>query len=233
MREPRDATKTDVKTTKPTASTTSFPLILDVDDFKGDFSFDALFGNLVNNLLSSFKLEDLEAEGADSQPNVNKFSQATNPLFPEVEKLLSLFKDSSKELIELRKQIDGRLHNLVGKRKSALLVCDHNKEETKRLPTPGTSFTSPLPPSQLLGKVKDFLGVMSEANKRLEHDAKDHPEKYDIEGLTGKESKVIEMDLMLGVADLHTPEAVDAAESAIFGWQPVISLPADGSESDS
>ncbi|CAJ2663257.1 unnamed protein product [Trifolium pratense] len=112
MREPRDATKTDVKTTKPAASTTSFPLILDVDDFKGDFSFDALFGNLVNDLLPSFKLEDLEAEGADSQPNVNKFSQATNPLFPEVEKLLSLFKDSSKELIELRKQIDGRLHNL-------------------------------------------------------------------------------------------------------------------------
>ncbi|XP_045787802.1 exocyst complex component SEC10b-like [Trifolium pratense] len=112
MREPRDATKTDVKTTKPATSTTSFPLILDVDDFKGDFSFDALFGNLVNDLLPSFKLEDLEAEGADSQPNVNKFSQATNPLFPEVEKLLSLFKDSSKELIELRKQIDGRLHNL-------------------------------------------------------------------------------------------------------------------------
>ncbi|MCH86647.1 hypothetical protein A2U01_0007506, partial [Trifolium medium] len=84
-----------------------------------------------------------------------------------------------------------------------------------------------------LGKVKDFLGVMSEANKRLERDAKDHPEKYDIEGLTGKESKVIEMDLMLGVADLHTPEAVAAAESAISGCQPVISLPADGSESDS
>ncbi|CAJ2674857.1 unnamed protein product [Trifolium pratense] len=120
---------------------------------------------------------------------------------------------------------------------SALLVCDNNTKETnsqtKRLPTPRTSFTSPLPPSQFLGKVKDFLGVMSEANKRLEHDAKDHPEKYDIEGLTGKESKVIEMDLMLGVADLHTPEAVAAAESAISGCQPVISLPADGSESDS
>jgi hypothetical protein len=38
---------------------------------------------------------------------------------------------------------------------------------------------------------------------------------------------------MLGVADLHTPEAVAAAESAICGCQPVISLPADGSESDS
>lgn len=38
---------------------------------------------------------------------------------------------------------------------------------------------------------------------------------------------------MLGVADLHTPEAVAAAESAISSSQPVISLPADGSEKDS
>jgi hypothetical protein len=64
---------------------------------------------LVNELLPSFKLEDLEAEGADSLPNghpVNKYSQgATSPLFPEVETLLSLFKSSSKELLELRKQV--------------------------------------------------------------------------------------------------------------------------------
>lgn len=65
----------------------------------------------MNELLPSFKLEDLEAEGADAVQN--KYSQvATSPLFPEVEKLLSLFKDSCKELLELRKQIDGRLHNL-------------------------------------------------------------------------------------------------------------------------
>ncbi|WJX92350.1 Exocyst complex component 5 [Trifolium repens] len=116
MREPRDATKTDAKTTKSASSPASSPLILDIDDFKGDFSFDALFGNLVNELLPSFKLEDLEAEGADSLPNghpVNKYSQgATSPLFPEVETLLSLFKSSSKELLELRKQIDGRLQGL-------------------------------------------------------------------------------------------------------------------------
>ncbi|AES71707.2 hypothetical protein MTR_3g080910 [Medicago truncatula] len=86
---------------------------------------------------------------------------------------------------------------------------------------------------EVLGKVKDFLGVMSEANKRLEHDAKDHPEKYDFEELTGNESEVIEMDLMLGVADLHTPEAVAAAESAVSSCQPVISLAADDSEIDS
>ena len=41
------------------------------------------------------------------------------------------------------------------------------------------------------------------------------------------------MDLMLGVADLHTPEAVAAAESAISSRQRVISLPGDGSEVDS
>ncbi|XP_058761545.1 uncharacterized protein LOC131634937 [Vicia villosa] len=119
---------------------------------------------------------------------------------------------------------------------TALLVCDNNnnkKESNTKIPTHGTPLTAPLPPSQLLGKVKDFLGVMSEANKQLENDAKDNPEKYDIEGLVGNESEVIEMDLMLGVADLHTPEAVAAAESAISGSQQVISLPVDGSEKDS
>ncbi|KAG4910320.1 hypothetical protein GLYMA_20G137100v4 [Glycine max] len=119
---------------------------------------------------------------------------------------------------------------------STLLVCDNKKEsdtQTRRLPPHGTPLTAPHPPSQLLGKVKDFLGVMSEANKRLELDAKDNPENYDIEELTGNESEVIEMDLMLGVADLHTPEAVAAAESAISTCQPVIPLAADGSETDS
>ncbi|GAU31994.1 hypothetical protein TSUD_359390 [Trifolium subterraneum] len=101
MREPRDATKTDAKTTKPATSTTSFPLILDIDDFKGDFSFDALFGNLVNELLPSFKLEDLEAEGADSQPNIDG-------------RLHNLKKDVSvqdtkhrRTLAELEKGVDG------------------------------------------------------------------------------------------------------------------------------
>lgn len=38
---------------------------------------------------------------------------------------------------------------------------------------------------------------------------------------------------MLGVADLHTPEAVAAAESAISGLQQVIPLADDSSETDS
>ncbi|XP_075675377.1 uncharacterized protein LOC142644688 isoform X1 [Castanea sativa] len=41
------------------------------------------------------------------------------------------------------------------------------------------------------------------------------------------------MDLMLGIADLHTPEAVAAAESAIAGYQPLIPLAASNSGTDS
>ncbi|KAL5996652.1 hypothetical protein ACLOJK_007571 [Asimina triloba] len=40
---------------------------------------------------------------------------------------------------------------------------------------------------------------------------------YDIEVLTGNEKECIEMNLVLGVADLHTPEAVVGAESAMAG----------------
>ncbi|CAJ1950635.1 unnamed protein product [Sphenostylis stenocarpa] len=119
MREPRDGAS---KPSKSASSATSFPLILDIDDFKGDFSFDALFGNLVSELLPSFKLEDAETEGGDSMQSghlrapsdMSKYSSQVivSPLFPEVEKLLSLFKDSCKELLELRKQIDGTLYNL-------------------------------------------------------------------------------------------------------------------------
>ncbi|CAI9787129.1 unnamed protein product [Fraxinus pennsylvanica] len=94
---------------------------------------------------------------------------------------------------------------------------------------------SPVPKSHVLGKVKDFLGVISESNRNLIQEAKDNPENYDIEVMSGRESEYIEMDLMLGVADLHTPEAVAAAESAIAGYQPIIPLAADsssGSESE-
>lgn len=38
---------------------------------------------------------------------------------------------------------------------------------------------------------------------------------------------------MLGIADLHTPEALAAAESAIQGYQPVISLSTISSSDDS
>ncbi|KAF5783527.1 hypothetical protein HanXRQr2_Chr11g0508971 [Helianthus annuus] len=83
-----------------------------------------------------------------------------------------------------------------------------------------------------MGKLKDFLGVMAESNKKLQQEAM-NSKNLDIEALTGDESEYIEMDLMLGVADLNTPEAVAAAESAIVGSQPIISLDASSSESES
>uniref|UniRef100_A0A1J3CAV2 Exocyst complex component SEC10 n=1 Tax=Noccaea caerulescens TaxID=107243 RepID=A0A1J3CAV2_NOCCA len=109
------------------SSANSVPLILDIEDFKGDFSFDALFGNLVNDLLPSF-LEE-EADSGDGHGNIgldglanghlrgqsdaSKLSQMSSaPFFPEVDGLLSLFKDACKELIDLRKQVDGRLNTL-------------------------------------------------------------------------------------------------------------------------
>ncbi|XP_042488369.1 uncharacterized protein LOC122068577 [Macadamia integrifolia] len=85
--------------------------------------------------------------------------------------------------------------------------------------------TTSVPASEVLGKVKAFLGVMEEANKRLQHDAQEKCcDDYDIEVLTGNETEYVEMDLLLGVADLHTPEAVAAAESAMAGSQPPCTL---------
>ncbi|XP_021887779.1 exocyst complex component SEC10b [Carica papaya] len=124
MKDSRDGTKTDRKSR--TSSVSSMPLILDIEDFKGDFSFDALFGNLVNDLLPSFQEEEADStEGhggiGDALSNGHirapsdaaKFSQGLpSPLFPEVDALLCLFKDSCRELVDLRKQIDGRLNNL-------------------------------------------------------------------------------------------------------------------------
>ncbi|CAL9166352.1 unnamed protein product [Musa hybrid cultivar] len=102
----------------PKASAATLPLILDIDDFKGDFSFDALFGNLVNELLPSFQEDDADGAdgggGQDALPNgtMRGLQGTAIPMFPAVEDLLALFKDSCKELVDLRQQIDGRLQNL-------------------------------------------------------------------------------------------------------------------------
>uniref|UniRef100_A0A2P2M2C9 Exocyst complex component SEC10-like n=1 Tax=Rhizophora mucronata TaxID=61149 RepID=A0A2P2M2C9_RHIMU len=126
MKEGRDGIWNDKNSKSSLAG--SLPLILDVDDFKGDFSFDALFGNLVNNHLPSFQEEEADSveghgsiSGSDAFANghvraasdATKFAQGlSSPLFPEVDSLLSLFRDSCRELIDLRTQIDGRLSNL-------------------------------------------------------------------------------------------------------------------------
>ncbi|XP_071690258.1 uncharacterized protein [Rutidosis leptorrhynchoides] len=127
-------------------------------------------------------------------------------------------------------------------KESKLLVCKSSdddllkKLEAAKNKANSVSHTKPTiaapPPSQVLGKLKDFLGAMAESNKKLQQDAM-NSKNYDIEALTGDESEYIEMDLMLGVADLNTPEAVAAAESAIVGSQPIISLDASSSESES
>ncbi|XP_052112901.1 uncharacterized protein LOC127744734 [Arachis duranensis] len=117
--------------------------------------------------------------------------------------------ERSKELLHLEHKATP-----LSSLESTLLVCNGKREQctqAKMLPPNGTPLTYPIPKSQLLGKVKDFLGVMSEANKRLELDAK---------------------DLMLGVADLNMPEAVAATESTISSCQPAISLATDGKDTD-
>ncbi|EOA34854.1 hypothetical protein CARUB_v10022435mg [Capsella rubella] len=127
---------------------------------------------------------------------------------------------------------------------SALLVCTEKKKKKKKekkqreAPPSKPPTIAPVPKSQFLDKVKGFLGVMAEANKKLEQDAAEgNSEAFDIEALTGNESQVIEMDLMLGIADLNTPEAVNAAEAAISGIGPATrsgdSSSHDESDSDS
>ncbi|KAG6528500.1 uncharacterized protein LOC122039832 [Zingiber officinale] len=82
------------------------------------------------------------------------------------------------------------------------------------------------PRSQVMDKVKDFLGVIAKANDKLELDVRERSRAdYDVEVLSGNEKTYIEMDLLLGVADLHDDEAVAAAEAAMSGATPP-SLPA-------
>ncbi|CAH2072908.1 unnamed protein product, partial [Thlaspi arvense] len=127
------------------SSVKSLPLILDIEDFKGDFSFDALFGNLVNDLLPSFLEEEADSgdghgniAGIDglsnghlrSQPDASRLSQMSSaPFFPEVDGLLSLFKDACKELVDLRKQVDGRLNTL--KKEVSTQDAKHRKTLTE------------------------------------------------------------------------------------------------------
>ncbi|KAF2294280.1 hypothetical protein GH714_008808 [Hevea brasiliensis] len=137
---------------------------------------------------------------------------------------------SSRELLHLEQKNLSAASSI----ESTLLVCKRESvSHTKKAPPDGKPTTSPVAQSQVLGKVKDFLGVISEANKRLQKAAEDNSLNYDIEVLTGTESEVIEMDLMLGIADLHTPEAIAAAESAISSGQPLVPSDSDSSETES
>ncbi|KAL4567040.1 hypothetical protein LXL04_022611 [Taraxacum kok-saghyz] len=95
------------------------PLDLDLDDFKGDFSFDALYANLVNGMLPAFVEEEINTmEGLinvttnDAVPSGKSTQAHSSPLFPKVDALLLIFKDSCTQLYELRKHIDGKLQKL-------------------------------------------------------------------------------------------------------------------------
>ncbi|KAK4437487.1 hypothetical protein Salat_0082600 [Sesamum alatum] len=138
--------------------------------------------------------------------------------------------NNSKELLQLETNSAGV--SSTSCLESKLFVCKKEKPFSLHGAPLQTPSMFPIPKSQVLGKVKDFLGVISESNKKLLQEAKDNPENYDIEVLSGKESEVIEMDLMLGVADLHTPEAVAAAESALAGYQPTMPLSESSSGSE-
>ncbi|KAF3455786.1 hypothetical protein FNV43_RR00428 [Rhamnella rubrinervis] len=117
---------------------------------------------------------------------------------------------------------------------TSLLVCPNGSVSQMNNSHPHKKpITAPIPKSQVLGKVRDFLGVISEANEKLKIDAKENSVNYDIEVLTRNESQIIEMDLMLGIADLHTPGVVAAAESSITGCQPVIPLAVSSSGTES
>ncbi|KAI3441763.1 WRKY domain-containing protein [Psidium guajava] len=139
MKESRDGPRNN--RSAKSSSVSSLPLILDMEDFKGDFSFDALFGNLVNDLLPSFQEEETDsAEGHgniianDVLPNgtlrasadaAKSAQRISTPLFPEVDALLTLFKDSCRELVDLRKQVDGRLYDL--KKEVSIQDSKHRK----------------------------------------------------------------------------------------------------------
>ncbi|CAN8235535.1 unnamed protein product [Cochlearia groenlandica] len=137
-------------------------------------------------------------------------------------------KETRRDLLELEHKNPFFASSSFSDISSTLLVCKNKKkkknknkkkrEEEEEEKPPSKPTIASLPKSQFLDKVKGFLGVMAEANKRLEEEAaQGNSEAFDIEALTGNETQVIEMDLMLGVADLNTPEAVVAAEAAIAG----------------
>ncbi|XP_062151848.1 uncharacterized protein LOC133860210 isoform X2 [Alnus glutinosa] len=123
---------------------------------------------------------------------------------------------TSKDLLQLEHK-----NSSTSPLESTLLVCKKDSVSQPQKPLPhGKPITAPLPKSEVFGKVKDFLGIISAANERLQLGAKDNSENYDIEVLTGNESEIIEM-------------AVAVAESTIASYQPIIPLAASSSGTDS
>lgn len=99
-----------------------------------------------------------------------------------------------------------------------LSICKANQEEIPRI-APKTVPLQPLGESSVLSRVRTFLPILDEANRKLTKAIKEKGAKeYDIEVLNGHErDSYVEMDLALGVADLHTASAISAAERQIGG----------------
>lgn len=127
-------------------------------------------------------------------------------------------KGTSKDLLELEHKNSSSSSSSSAIDSALLISKKTKKKKEEKAPPPSKPTIAPVPKSEFLDKLKGFLGVMAEANKKLEQEAEEgNSEAFDLEALTGDETQVIEMDLMLGVADLNTPEAVKAAEAAIAG----------------
>ncbi|KAF0899628.1 hypothetical protein E2562_020817 [Oryza meyeriana var. granulata] len=136
-------------------------------------------------------------------------------------------REPSKELLDLPSE--PKPPSLI----ESLLVGREERQQHKEGKRKAGPPTDPLPKSLVLGRVKDFLGEMAKANEKLQLNAKNKPpEEYDIEALTGNEKEYIEMDLLLGVADLHSEKAVEVAEATMNSFQP-LGRPFTCSSSDS
>ncbi|KAL2635937.1 hypothetical protein R1flu_007416 [Riccia fluitans] len=124
MERERDVGSRTVKNVKgpssKASSGSSLPVLIDVEDFKGTFSFDEIFKNLVYEVLPPVNDEDITSpNSANQQPPVgngayrrsdsdsggNKLTILTGPPFAEAEFLQPLFRDARKELVDLCNQV--------------------------------------------------------------------------------------------------------------------------------
>uniref|UniRef100_A0A803MK05 Exocyst complex component Sec10 n=1 Tax=Chenopodium quinoa TaxID=63459 RepID=A0A803MK05_CHEQI len=87
------------------------PLILDIEDFKLLPSYNEEDGEAADGH-GNFSSNDAFSNGNFRNTDAAKGVSNSMPLFPEVDALLALFKDSCKELIDLRQQVDTRLSSL-------------------------------------------------------------------------------------------------------------------------
>eukprot|EP01018_Ginkgo_biloba_P040156 Gb_36095 [translate_table: standard] len=136
---------------------------------------------------------------------------------------------TSKDLLDM----EHKCHN--SPLETRLLLSNNNATNVSHTKGDNDKFrTTTVPASTVLGKLKDFLPVMDEANRKLNIEIQEkHVKNYDIEVLTGEEEQYIEMDLALGVAELHSAEALAAAELAMVGQGQTLSLSAISEDSDS